>query len=425
MLLFDDNIFGERCSRYETNHLHIYIDGDIDFEDVNNMTSSEYATLVHEYTHYIQHITTLCGIRISDMFNRMFSFYLRRLLPEEEIRLPLLLYKTDGNLLNFLDFYRKIKGDDSCSFNISDIEINPKEIEIANKTTDSIWIGCYDFDNEKAEEHGFKFGYRSILEGMSHIIQSMINPDLHHMTIPYLAVESIIEKVYPKILSDKKLIVSICLCSLSWNNPSIGFFEVLSIAKQHPSWNGKELYYNIFHDYELEFMGERMPMYKLVQRFLANFIESLENLMGQDLEYYSLALANCAFDIENCEHRLLNFIYDDDILNKEAFRENVMNHYGYPLIDSENNSVFPQNPNTGNAYIESAILCGVELIMSRFMATKTTQCRRYDICKKGIYTDPDSPVTKECLNNQWDKRQRCIFTETLRYFRLDNKRFIQ
>ena len=149
MTLFDSNIFGERCSRYETNHLHIYIDGPVDLEDLDNLSSSEYATFVHEYIHYIQHITTLCGLRISDMFNRMFQLYIKKMHESDEIHLPLLLYNNDHKLATFLDFYSKIKGDNSCSYNISDIEINLKEVDIANKRKDSIWIGVYDLTMKK------------------------------------------------------------------------------------------------------------------------------------------------------------------------------------------------------------------------------------------------------------------------------------
>lgn len=73
MSFFDYDILNGKCSKYETSHLHIYVDDNIDLENLDNMTLSAYATFVHEYIHYIQHITSLYGIRMSDMYNRMGS----------------------------------------------------------------------------------------------------------------------------------------------------------------------------------------------------------------------------------------------------------------------------------------------------------------------------------------------------------------
>lgn len=74
MSFFDYDILNGKCSKYETNHLHMYVDDNIDLENLDNMTLSTYATFVHEYIHYIQHITSLYGIRMSyNPQNEMFG----------------------------------------------------------------------------------------------------------------------------------------------------------------------------------------------------------------------------------------------------------------------------------------------------------------------------------------------------------------
>ena len=52
MPLFDYEFLNGKCSKYETNHLHMYVDDNIDLENLDNMTLSAYATFVHEYIHY-------------------------------------------------------------------------------------------------------------------------------------------------------------------------------------------------------------------------------------------------------------------------------------------------------------------------------------------------------------------------------------
>lgn len=196
MSFFDYDILNGKCSKYETNHLHMYVDDNIDLENLDNMTLSTYATFVHEYIHYIQHITSLYGIRMSDMYNRMFAKYRDYIRNNDEINVPLKLWETDGHIHQFIFHFNNLEGTKTTDFNISDIEIDEHEISIAKKEKTAVWIGCYDFENDKAKEHGFQFGHRCVIEGMAHAIQSMINNDVSHAIIPYHAVELIIGRFY-------------------------------------------------------------------------------------------------------------------------------------------------------------------------------------------------------------------------------------
>lgn len=427
MSLFDYDILNGKCSKYETNHLHIYVDDNIDLENLDNMTLSAYATFVHEYIHYIQHITSLYGIRMSDMYNRMFAKYRDYIRDNDEINIPLKLWKTDEHIHQFISHFNSLEGSKTTDFNISDIEIDEREISIAKKEKAAVWIGCYDFENNKAEEHGFQFGHRCVIEGMAHAIQSMINNDVNHDIIPYHAVELIISKIMPDIAQDNKKIASICLCALLWDNPGIGFFEVLKLVKQHPNWDGKELYQSVIQDYAVSYKGKSMPYYRLLSIFSNEFIGSLEALMGTDLEYYSQVINNCILDCSKYHHQLIDILYDCNISDREIFKEKLLNHYGYPFIDGKNQSVLPLKVDGGklSAYKESAILYGIELIMTRlFTSNKEKECKRYPICSSTMFIENTKcDATEECLSTQWKKNELCIFTETLRYFGIKDKNY--
>ena len=127
MSLFDYDILNGKCSKYETNHLHMYVDDDIDLGNLSNMSLSSYATFVHEYIHYIQHVTSLYGIRMSDMYNRVFSRYRDYIRNNEVIDIPLRLWDTDEDIHQFVIHFNKIEGDKTTGFNISDIEIDKRE----------------------------------------------------------------------------------------------------------------------------------------------------------------------------------------------------------------------------------------------------------------------------------------------------------
>ena len=425
MSLFDYDILNGKCSKYETNHLHMYVDDNIDLGNLENMTLSAYATFVHEYIHYIQHITSLFDIRMSDMYNRVFARYRDYIRTNGVISIPLRLWNTDEDIHQFVIHFNKIEGDKTTGFNISDIEIDEREISIAEKEKTAVWIGCYDYDNDKAEEHGFQFGHRCIVEGMAHAIQSIINSEINHEIIPYHAVKLIIGKTLPGIVQDKKKIAAICLCALLWDNPGFGFFQVLELIKSHPNWDGKELYKSIIQNYAVSYKEQKMPFYRLLQHFSNDLKESYKALLGNDLEYYSLVIDNCILDCGECHHRLIDFLYDYDICDREVFREQILNHYGYPFIDGRNQSALPLKSKNGiqSAYKETAILYGVELIMARVMSG-TKECKRYPVCSSTMFIEGvKCDATEECLSSQWKKKESCVFTETLRYFGIKDNKF--
>ena len=428
MSLFDYDILCGKCSKYETNHLHMYVDDDIDLGNLANMSLSSYATFVHEYIHYIQHITSLYGIRMSDMYNRVFSRYRDYIRNNEVIQIPLKLWEKDENIHQFVTRFNDIEGDKTTGFNISDIEIDKREISIAEKEKTAVWIGCYDFDNDKAEEHGFQFGHRCIVEGMAHAIQSIINNETSHNIIPYHAVELIIGKTIPEIVQDKKKVASICLCALLWDNPGVGFFHVIELIKAYSNWDGKELYKSIVQDYAVTHKGQEMPYYRLLQRFSNDLKESYKALLGRDLEYYSLVIDNCVIDCGKWHHRLIDFLYDYDICDRESFREQILNHYGYPFIDGRNQSALPLKSENGiqSAYKETAILYGIELIMARLLrADNKKECKRYPICSSTMFIEgAKCDATEECLSFQWKKKEPCVFTETLNYFGIKDKKYM-
>ena len=427
MSFFDYDVLNGKCSKYETNHLHMYVDDNIDLENLDNMSLSAYATFVHEYIHYIQHFTCLYDIRMSDLYNRMFAKYRDYMRSNDTIRIPLRLWEIDDKIRSLITHFNDIEGDKDTSFNISDIEINEREVLVAQVENTAVWIGCYDFDNDKVVEHGFRFGHRCIVEGMAHTIQSIINKEAVHKTIPYHAVELIIGKIMPQIVEDKKLIASICICALFWDNPGIGFFEALKMLKQHPNWDGKVLYLSIIRDIVVSHKGQTMSFFSLLMDFSNDFRCSLEALMGADLEYYSLIINNCMLDCEKYHHRLIDVLYDFDISNRDIFKEKLLNHYGYPFIDGKNQSFLPLKAEAecGEqlAYKESAILYGIELIMSRLLLLdKKKECKRYPICSSTMYIEGvECNATEECLSSPWNKKEKCVFTETMRYFEILDK----
>ena len=142
----------------------------------------------------------------------------------------------------------------------------------------------------------------------------------------------------------------------------------------------------------------------------------LQASIGTELVYYNKVLENIKIEIANDRHIFLDIVFSGEISNPKLLEEKLFDYYGYPFIEDKKTNFLPP-------IIESAALRGLEILMTRFQQKRPdTVCPWYRICCK---KEDDPIVSIECRENQWDKTEKCLFTEALRYFRLSEKRFSQ
>lgn len=249
---FDLDLFTSKTSRNETNHFHIYIDDEVEYNingnafDASNLTDKQYGTLIHEYVHYIQHIQTLYGVNRSRLFNKLFVEYADYLAHNERIEMPLLLDDINTQLKDVFQTLAETQGQQSYNHSVGDIEVIEDEIIKADNKRTSVRIPVYDYEGDEIleGERGYHFGYWAIIEGMSHHIQKLIDPTVEdsHPKVPYKIIDLIVANHYPDFKNDEKLIISICYISLLFDNPGVGFFKVADHAKATGITDGRSLY---------------------------------------------------------------------------------------------------------------------------------------------------------------------------------------
>lgn len=389
------------------------------------MDQKQYGTFFHEYTHYIQHMTTLFGVKICTIYNKMFILYRDYVVNNDLIELPLEVWGKNKGFTDFINFFNDVKGSKECDQNVDEVEISNKEILYAKKNKKSVKIGIYNFENGLAIEDGFHFGYICIIESMAHLIQSFINSELYHSTIPYCAVELICKSIYNEIYNDKKMMISICFCSLMYDNPGVAFFDIIELSKKNTSLNGYELYKKIIRDISVTYMNKKVTMNEALCLFLDDLKTSLSTALKCKLNYYDKVIENCKNEIKNNDCVLLDVLYNADISDKNLFSTLFSKIYGYPFIEANNMIIMPKD-NSQKPYIETVSMIGLELIYKRLKSNKANaKCEWYRVCSKALYTSDDK-TTKECLSNQWEKTEQCLMTEAMRYFKIiKDKKYIQ
>ena len=116
-----------------------------------------------------------------------------------------------------------------------DVEIDRREIRIAEKEKKAVQIGVYYYTEDEVYEDGFNFGYYCIIESMVHLIQRKIWSEVEHNQIRYESAEIICKYWYPEIEDDELQIITICMCALMYDNPGVDFFAAIVLPQVAPS----------------------------------------------------------------------------------------------------------------------------------------------------------------------------------------------
>jgi len=319
------------------------------------------------------------------------------------------------------------------AIDICNIEISDNEIYNAKSNNKAVSIKA--FESGSNGVHLFSFGYLSIIESMAHIFQSFFDPTIEHPQIPYNAVQLICKYYLPSIYKDKKMMFSICLCSLMFNNPGVGFFEILKVVSLNPCLDGQSLYKHMLKESTVTNNGVQKSLSTLFIELIDSYQTNIESAIGDKLTYFAEVFNNCKIECDSGESLLLQVLYESDITSKESINK-LLNFYGLPLVDSGSATLMPKLPTNGSNYIDIARLRGLEMIIKRFNPTikigqypkYDPKCSMFDKCYQSLYAyegNPPFEMSNDCKNKQWLKDGKCLMTESLRYYKLMGKQINQ
>ncbi len=428
--LTEDEIKRGRC---ETNYFHMYVNADIDTIDISKLDAKTRGTFMHEYLHYLQFINTVFGVSYGIIYNNFFSYCKKHFIENETIKIPLNILGDYPELQHSIDKYKNLKGSVSeLPIEIARIEINSVEIENARKNNTGVQINA--FESVTNEVHNFNFGYLCIIESMAHIFQSFFDPKAEHPQIPYKAVQLICRDYYPKVAEDPKMLFSICLCSLMYNNPAFGFFEILEIVRLNPRMNGQILYKHMLEESKVHHNGTIKSIKDIFLTYINDYQTNIESAISHKLKYYSDVLKSCKHEINQGESLLLKLLYESDITTKKSI-DILLNYYGVPLVDSNTYTFMAKSRKLCSKNIDIALLRSLEMTINRFIPNidrskypiYDPKCPLYTKCYSSLYAYkvPPFEMSEECLNKQWDKGGKCLMTESLKVNRVYGKSIIQ
>ncbi len=371
---------------------------------------------MHEYIHYVQHLSTLCGISLSRNFNLMFLEYREYFEKNDTLHLPINLQEINPRIRSFYDYFNNIEGARSYSNRLDDIDYKDTDIEKAEKEGKAVPVIAYNRENDEWDRlNEIEVGYYVIVESMADMIQRIYDPDVEHDAVPYLVVQKICEKEFPGIEIDYRKIVAICICALMYSNPGVGLFEAIAFAKKYPMLDGYYLYRQFVRDTTIHIIDGDISIKDMFAKQLYEFKKTLEVVFGGQLGYYGKVIDNAMIGADSGNNLLLSLLYDDSIPQNEYICC-LADFYGYPYIEAYDLTLWPGQKRRA---IDAAVAVGFELLYKRFVNRSSTECPRSEMCKRhGKYA-------YECKFDQWNHQEPCPFTGAMHYFNLNGKKFEQ
>lgn len=421
----------EKRGKCETNFFHIYIYRDMATEKVYELDTETKGIFMHEYLHYLQFINTIFGISYGIIYNNYYGFCREYFAKHDIIKIPLSIRPLYPEIDAYIKQYTALKGSSKISISINKIEVNQTDILEAKKN--KIGVNALGINTKSGETEQFIFGYLCIIESMADIFQSFFDVSVKHREIPYNAVQIICDNYLPDFARDKRMLFSICLCSLMYNNPAYGFFEVLDIVRKNPRMNGVALYKHVLEESELHHVTCK-TLKELFLKFISDYQSNIESAIGSNLEYFSKVFDNCSYEVYREESFLLKLLYETDITSDNSIQL-LFDFYGLPLVEANDLILMAKQPTGKTAYKDIALLRGLEMVINRVSPIidkskypiYNSQCPLYEQCLKFLYAEgqPQAEMSRDCENKQWQKKEICLMTESLKIYRLYGKNIIQ
>ena len=409
--LFDANYHTQAPNKCEVNHFHIYIEGDLQWPFAENDPHTK-GVFMHEYIHYVQHLSTLCGISLARHYNLLFCNYRAYFADNDTIPIPLTWDMVLPEIRHFFEYFENVKGDNEYGGRINEITVAEKEIWAAQVERRAVRLDTFDKETGHWTKQGLKFGYYAIIESMADMIQRIYDPGVEHNEVPYKVVKKLCESYYPEVAHDEKMMISIC--ALMASNPGVGFFEAVAFAKDHHELDGASLYEAFVKDSTIVLKGgKKDTMAEWFEHQLSEYDKTIGQALGVT-DYYSKAIKSALKCAQTGENLLLDILYDRNVLPDDYF-QSLVGFYGAPYIEAYNQSLYP-----GREIMPTDVVAaiGLELLYKGFSNKDNTNCPRLVQCTRNGINSYD------CVNgNQWSRDESCPFKAAMHYFRLEGKVF--
>lgn len=399
--LFNDD-FGEYIPGFFLMKLNFNLHENFEWEEFKE---EDKATIIHEYIHYLQDISTTHGIANFNFIAQIINLYLYKIATSEsnEFTVPIDLEKCkvkdayqQAELMSIYkgeDIHKKIHHVTKISREIEDIYAD--EFKLDKDSKNNVYnINIYFND----EEMPYRFGSKYVLESMAYLIENYMHPtQVRKNEFPYNACEMVCEYLYPEIASKVDCIVAMCDLALMHYHSGDFFYELVLNMKLN-----KILPKNAFDVYE--YTIQRIP--HLFEDYIKSYEEMLNNvdilfpLKMEQSKKTNIFLKNILKKAQQYRFSKPNFIAKllelKNMNNKkDEYFLKLMNIFEIPMIIDKNNEIYGSNKDNSCMVVPIAL---EEL----FTKGNSFECYLYNFCK----VRKNELLCENCLDSPWEQAKK-------------------
>lgn len=254
-----------------------------------------------------------------------------------------------------------------------------------------------------------------VMETMSALYQSLIDPAASHPDVPYNIVVKYCQQYYPNLAADTRKLICICYASLFTLVPGS---QLIDLIKQHGNdeLDGYEVFHQFVESYPVNTKdGQPSNLVNFVDEMIAGFKERLGLMLHSKLDYLDHIFEPLKLSSQWIP--VMTALYDKKPFCIDHFKK-MIELIGLPYLHTSNHQYsFPNGIKKEDASSDLIELLGLQTVYRYFTTPKGTECKcqlAY-MCKDGLYNDD------RCKNRPWSSEVQCPFSEVASWFGLEKK----
>lgn len=407
---------------YLPSFFSIHLNTKSSLDNLNDLPLKDRSTLVHEYVHFLQDITTTFGL--TNIINNVNV--------QKAINAKIIAQKTNSfqipvSIEEFSDTeeYANLNGmfmgDFESRFNdfseITSVELVENGFIPNHEEKGLIEVKFRNFH----EEHSFVFGAIHLMENMAYLIEQSMFDEVNPPTYPYKIVNKLIEFLYPDFQQNAALVVLICDYSLMACDPGRFFYSLMKVLKEEQATSFEHIYdiirkFNFFNDKDTG-----MSLFQLYEERLQLALTSLKDYFTIDYfkeinDWFEVIFE----DIGTYRMEQFNFWHELLIMNSKEDRyaqfAKITTIGGFPLISNNNGQVVFSHH---KIYPQNLLVLRAIYSVNNILYNQTTSCNMQMICKNSL-----KDITSHRCNQPWLQGMEpevCPFGQIIRMWGIHDK----
>lgn len=368
------------------------------------MTLKDQGTLLHEYIHFLQNISTPWGIRLSSYIYSCMSETLCKLKEQDIVTIPV---KIQGNRTISLQIKFAL-GTSKLTTSHASIDWNKgiglfiKEIKIEGKKYE---IPVFKVTLNTGGTEDLEIGGLVVMETMSSLYQSLIDPNAPHPDVPYNLIAKFCQQYYPALAADTRKLICLCYVSLFSSFPGT---KLIDLIKCHGN-DGLDGY-QVFQ----EFVQNTPEIVGAVDSLIERFKKLLKGMLHSNLDY--LAAVFEPVKLSSKWVPVITALYDKEPFDLGHF-QTMISQIGMPYLHTSCGQYsFPNGIGKDEASLDLIELIGLQTVYRYFRTSKNCECELSYMCRGEKRYDET-----RCKETPWSREVECPFSVAASWFGLDKK----